>query len=160
MRALNILVVGAFAASLGACDTFEGMGQKELTGTAVGGALGALVGAQFGGRTSDRLLMGGLGAALGGFIGNRIGRSMDERDLAEHDRAAQEALWAQRTGQAYGWNGYNASGQFVPRGAAYRDPMGRSCRAFDDTVTFRDGYRRSVPGTACLDANGQWVVVG
>lgn len=160
MRTFKILAMGALTVSLGACETFEGMGQKELTGTAVGGALGALVGTQFGGRSSDRLLMAGLGAALGGYVGNRIGRSMDDRDRAEHDRVAQEALWSTRTGQPYAWNGYEASGQFMPRGAAYRDSMGRSCRAFNDTVTFRDGYRRSVPGTACANADGQWVVVG
>jgi surface antigen len=157
MRTPKALVAAALALSLGAC---ESMGQHETSGTLIGGALGALIGSQFGGDTSDRVLAAGLGAALGGYVGNRIGRSMDERDRMEHDRAAQRALWDNGSGRPYAWTGQEASGQVLPRGDSYRDRDGRLCRPFTDTVTFRDGYRRSVEGTACLSRDGRWVVVG
>jgi len=151
------IAVALCALSLAACET---MTQRELTGTVVGGALGGLVGSQFGGRHSDRALATGLGVALGAYVGNRIGHAMDERDLAEHDRAAQEALWSRGSGQYYDWRTDNAYGQVTPMADAYRDANGRSCRRFTDTVTFRDGYRRTVDGTACANPDGQWVVVG
>ena len=157
MRMLKVVTAGVLALSLAAC---ESMGEHETSGTLIGGALGALIGAQFGGHTSDRVLAAGLGAALGGYVGNRIGRSMDERDRAEHDRAARDALWNNSSGRPYAWRGHEASGQVLPDGAAYRDADGRLCRTFTDTVTFRDGYRRSVEGKACLSPDGQWVVVG
>lgn len=150
-------VVGLCALSLTACAE---MSDRELTGTVVGGALGGLVGSQFGGRHTDRALMTGLGVALGAYVGNRIGHAMDERDIAEHDRAAQEAMWSHRSNQYYDWRTNNAYGQVGPTADAYRDRSGRSCRPFSDTVTFRDGYRRTVQGTACLNPDGQWVVVG
>lgn len=145
---------------LAGCETLGNMSDREMTGTIVGGALGGVVGSQFGGRHTDRALMTGLGVALGAYVGNRIGHAMDERDVARHDQAAQEAMWSHRSGQPYAWHGDSASGQIAPMADAYRDPAGRSCRRFNDTVTFRDGYRRSVEGTACLNADGQWVVVG
>jgi surface antigen len=156
MRLPQIVTVGACVLSLGACET---MSDREMAGTVVGGALGGLVGAQFG-HHGDRALATGLGVALGAFVGNRIGRALDERDRIAHDRAAQEALWASRSGYPYTWSGQYAAGEVRPGGDAYRDGSGRSCRRFTDTVTFRDGYRRSVEGVACLNPDGQWVVVG
>lgn len=160
MTPFRTLVVGLFALSLAGCETLDNMSSREVTGTVVGGALGGLVGSQFGGRSSDRVLMAGLGVALGAYVGNRIGHAMDKRDIAEHDRAAQEAMWSRRSGTPYAWRTDNASGQVAPTADAYRDPSGRSCRPFSDTVTFRDGYRRTVQGTTCLNTDGQWVVIG
>lgn len=164
MTALKTLAAGLCAltlsGALAGCETLGDMSDREMTGTIVGGALGGVVGSQFGGRHTDRAMMTGLGVALGAYVGNRIGHAMDERDMARHDQAAQEAMWSHRSGQPYAWQGDNASGQVAPMADAYRDRDGRSCRRFNDTVTFRDGYRRSVEGTACLNADGQWVVVG
>jgi len=160
MTALKTVAIGLCALSLASCETMQSMSDRELTGTVVGGALGGLVGSQFGGRHTDRALATGLGVALGAYVGNRIGHAMDERDRAEHDRAAQEAMWSQRSGRPYAWRGYEASGEISPTADAYRDSMGRSCRPFQDTVTFRDGYRRTVEGAACRNADGQWVVAG
>jgi surface antigen len=156
MTLSKTLAVGLCALSLAAC---ENMSDRELTGTVLGGALGGLVGSQVN-RHGDQGLSTALGVALGAYVGNRIGHAMDKRDVAEHDRAAQDAMWNARSGRPHAWSGYAASGEVSPMADAYRDPTGRSCRRFSDTVTFRDGYRRTVDGTACLNADGQWVVVG
>ena len=141
--------------ALAGCESFGDMSDREMTGTIVGGALGGLVGSQFGGRHTDRALMTGLGVALGAYAGNRIGHAMDQRDVERHDRVAEQAMWSSRSGRPYAWRGDGASGEISPLADAYRDSSGRSCRRFNDTVTFRDGYRRSVEGTACLNADGQ-----
>ena len=143
------------ALSLAACET---MSQREAAGTVVGGALGALVGSQVG-HHDDRVLMAGLGAAVGAYLGHEIGRKLDAREEAEHERAAQRALWESRSERAYGWGvPKGAHGQVRPTSPAYTDQFGRSCRSFTESVTFADGRTQMVDGVACLNRSGQWEV--
>lgn len=155
MNSFKTVAAGLCALSLAACET---MGERELTGTVVGGALGGLVGSQVGG--DDRTLATGLGAALGAYVGNRIGRRMDDRAAEEHARAAQQALWYSGSDRPYAWRSQDVYGEIVPTSAAYRDNIGRSCRRFTDRITFEDGSRHTVSGVACLNRDGRWEVIG
>ena len=156
MRILKIIAAGACALSLAACET---MSDREVTGAVLGGALGGLVGSQFG-EDEGKVAMTGLGVALGAYLGTRVGRSMDRAALDAHDRAAQEALWGYPQDRPYAWSHQGYRGEVTPTSRAYRDEFGRSCRRFTDVVTFDDGQRRQVTGTACVNRQGQWVVTG
>lgn len=156
MRTFAPISVALCALALASCET---MTDREVTGAIVGGALGGLLGSQFG-EDEGKVAMTGLGVAVGAYIGHQIGRSMDERAMAAHDRAAQEALWSYPRGRPYAWRSDRYHGEIEPSSNAYRDRYGRSCRRFNDVVIFEDGQRRVVTGAACVDRNGQWVVTG
>ena len=57
---------------------------KEDMGTVVGGAAGALAGAQFGKGTGQLAMMAG-GTLLGAFLGNSVGKSLDKADTIMHN---------------------------------------------------------------------------
>lgn len=66
-------------AALGACNTTQGMGNKQLLGTGGGAVLGGLAGSQVGGG-SGRLWATGAGVLLGALLGSEIGSSLDRAD--------------------------------------------------------------------------------
>lgn len=154
----NFKILGAAACALALASCAE-MTQRETTGAVIGGALGGLLGAQFG-EDEGKVAMTGLGVAVGAYLGKQVGHTMDSNALAAHDRAAQEALWGYPQGRPYAWNQGGYRGEIAPTSNAFRDSSGRSCRRFTDTVTFDDGQRRVVNGTACVNRQGQWVVTG
>ncbi len=70
--------------------------------------------------------------------------------------AGQEALEHARSGTVVTWRNPDdgASGSFVPQ-PAFRDPDGRICREFGQTVTI-GGQLQQVWGTACRQPDGWW----
>lgn len=132
---LGLALVGALA--LSACDS---MGQKETTGTIVGGVGGAAVGGLVGGWTGA--VIGGLGGVV---VGNLIGRDMDAKSRENVQRATyQSAVEGRRVDYQ--------SGYTQPIGPHYMR-NGRQCRDFEQVVT-RGGqtYRDRV--TLCRNNDG------
>lgn len=66
MKKFGLVVLSLAAVSLGACNTFEGVGTKQGVGTVGGAVLGGLAGSQVGGG-SGQLWATGAGVLLGGF---------------------------------------------------------------------------------------------
>ena len=152
------LCAGLLALTLSACET-SSMSDRQIAGMVLGGALGGLAGSQFG-EDMGKMAMTGLGIALGAYLGSEIGRSMDDNDRRYHDEAARTGLWDHPSGRPSQWRNPSSGvqGEFVPGGAAFVDNRGRTCRRFTDRVTFSDGVRREVEGTACLNRAGEWVI--
>ena len=152
------VVVMSLSTALAGCES-SSMGDRQLSGMLISGALGGLVGNQFG-HGDGRTLSTGLGLALGAYLGSEIGRSMDQEDRRYHDEAARSGLWDNPNGRASHWRNpkSGAYGEFTPGSASYIDQTGHTCRRFSDRVVFSDGTRHDVEGTACLNREGEWVI--
>jgi osmotically inducible lipoprotein OsmB len=72
-------------------------GPNQNLGTGVGALGGAAVGHAIGGNTASTLG----GAAIGGVIGNQVGRSVDERNYYESQRAYPPSTYYPRNGPTY-----------------------------------------------------------
>ena len=140
---------------LGACTS--NAGQKEIAGTVLGGAGGAVLGSQIGGG-SGQIIATAVGTLAGAFIGNEIGRSLDRADRLAMQQAEQRAH-AAPVGQTVVWNnpdsGHHGSVTPVRDG---RSTSGAYCREYQTTV-FIDGREQSAYGTACQQPDGSWQVV-
>lgn len=64
---------------------------KQDLGTIIGGAAGAIVGAQFG-SGAGHVVGAGIGGVAGALIGSQVGKSMDKKDDTAAERRRQEAI--------------------------------------------------------------------
>ena len=135
----------------------SGYGPKRTVGGLSGAALGGLLGAQFG-SGSGQLAATGAGVLIGALIGSEIGRSMDEVDRIQADRAVSRAHSAP-IGETITWNNPQSgnSGSVTP----VRDgtsTSGRYCREFQESITIggrsEEGY-----GIACRQPDGTWRIL-
>ena len=145
-------LVGALAVS--AC---ENAGGKETAGTLLGGAGGALLGAQVG-SGSGQILAAVAGGLAGAFLGNQIGQSLDKADQAYAEQATVQAHNAP-IGETIAWNNPESgnSGTYTPVRDGYTQ-AGLYCREYQTTVTV-GGKVESAYGTACQQPDGSWQVV-
>jgi surface antigen len=152
---LGMIVVLSAALVLGGCVS---MGPKEQAGTMLGGIGGALIGSQFGGG-SGRLVGVAIGTLAGALIGQDIGRSLDRVDRMEMENTAHQALEYNRSDQTSSWRNPDTghSGTVTPR-RTYREPSGRYCREYTQTVLI-GGEEEQAYGTACRRPDGKWEIV-
>ena len=154
--AMIAMVLATF--SLGACQTLEGRGDKELIGGASGAVIGGLLGSQVGGG-SGQVWAAGAGVLLGTLIGSDIGASLDKADRAALQSASQKAHSAP-VGEAITWNNPNSgnSGTVTAVKDGYSS-SGRYCREYQQKIMI--GGREEIGyGTACQQPNGDWEIVG
>lgn len=85
---LMMMVLSVFA--LGACQTLEGRGNKELMGGAGGAVIGGILGSKVGGG-SGKGWATGVGVLLGALAGSEIGSSLDNADRLAAQQATYEA---------------------------------------------------------------------
>ena len=144
-------------ASLGACNTFDGAGNKQLIGGLGGAGLGGLAGSQIG-SGSGRLWATGAGVLLGALAGSEIGSSLDRADQAYAAQATQSAYSAP-VGQTIRWNNPDSGnyGTITPTRSG-TDNSGRVCREYHQTI-YVGGKQQSGYGTACQQSDGSWQVV-
>lgn len=143
--------------SLGACQTMQGAGNKQLIGTGGGAILGGLAGSQVGGG-SGRLWATGAGVLLGALVGSEIGSSLDNADRA----AAQQAQYRAHTapvGETVSWNNPQSGhyGSYTPTRDGYSS-SGRYCREYQQTI-YVGGQSEQAYGTACQQPDGSWEIV-
>jgi surface antigen len=135
-----------------------GPGNKQGTGTIVGGVGGAAAGAAIAGR---RNAVGGaaIGALAGGIIGNQIGRALDEEDRRIAAAAEYQALEYGQPGQPTPWDNPQTQhrGQIVP-GKPYQQGS-QHCRSYTHTI-YIGGEPQTARGTACRQPDGTWQTVG
>ena len=153
MKALAVVsLVGLLV--LSGCDN---MGSKQTGGAIIGGAGGALAGAQFGGG-KGKLVTTAIGTLLGAAVGSSVGSSLDELDQMKAHQAFNQAAVAP-VGQSIAWNNPNSghSGTVV----VTRDgtsTSGAYCREFQNTVII-GGQPQSSYGTACRQPDGNWKII-
>jgi surface antigen len=153
MRLSRIALVLVLALGLAAC---EGMSRGETIGTLGGGAAGALLGSQFG-SGQGKLLATLAGTLAGGYLGNRLGSRFDQQD---QNQAAEAERRAVVNNEPASWQNPQTGdhGQVTPE-RSFTDSSGRSCREYEHSVVV-NGKREDATGTACRNANGDWVLVG
>ena len=132
---------------------------KEDMGTVVGGAAGALAGAQFGKGTGQLAMMAG-GTLLGAFLGNSVGKSLDKADSMYAQRTATNALESSPSGHASTWKNPDSghSGTIIPARATQDPTTGQYCREFQQTVNV-GGQEQKAYGTACRQPDGSWKII-
>lgn len=138
------------AATLAGCATG---GPKEMGGGLIGGAAGALAGAQFG-KGNGQIAMTAVGALLGAYAGSSIGKSLDDNDRRIANETAQRTFETSRTGQRSTWVNPDSghSGDIVVTKTAGQ------CREFTQTVSI-GGKKQEAYGKACRQSDGAWKVV-
>lgn len=146
------------AISIGGCANVD-MSREEMLGTAVGAALGGIVGYQFGSSILMNSLWVTAGTVAGGTAGFVATRTLMGTDLAAYDRTAQKGLAEAKNGEVLDWKNPETgnSGIFRPTNSFYAAD-GRLCRQYRTTVAFKDDVR-SGAGLACQKPDGQWQVL-
>lgn len=157
MHKLMLIPALAMILALPACQT-DGMGNKQMVGTAGGAALGGLLGNQFGGGTGKTIATVA-GVLIGGWAGNEIGSSLDKADRGAM-QSAQYQAYSAPVGQQIVWNNPQSgnSGTIVPIRDGYDQNSGSYCREYQTTVNV-GGKKQAAYGTACQQPNGDWQVI-
>ena len=152
----KILVILLTTAALAACSGAQG--SKETGGTLVGAALGGLVGSKIGGGRG-RFAAVAAGTLMGAFLGREVGVSLDRADRLYAGRAAADGLEHKASGEPTSWSNPDTghSGTITPVNT-YREPSGRYCREYQQTVTV-GGRTEQAYGTACRQPDGSWKIV-
>lgn len=135
------------------CDRSLLSGNKTLLAQILGGAGGAVAGAQFGQGTGKLAATAG-GALLGVLIGTEVGGSLDAADVA----CAHETLEYADTGQPVVWRNPDAGTQYSVEPTRTYQASGAFCREY--TTRARVGGRiQQGYGTACRQPDGSWRIV-
>jgi surface antigen len=155
-RFINTIVPVAVAASLlaGCAD----MGTKQTGGAILGGAGGAVAGAQFG-KGKGQLAATAIGALLGALVGSEVGKSLDRADQMAMGRATETAHTAP-VGQSISWNNPESGnhGSITPVRDGTDKASGAYCREYQTTVVV-DGKSEKAFGQACRQPDGTWKVI-
>jgi surface antigen len=157
MKIYRILIVGALAVTLAACQNSQ-YGQKQTGGAVLGGIAGGLLGSQVGGG-KGKLAATAAGALLGVFLGSEIGKSLDKADRLYAARTTQSSLETTRTGSTSSWSNPDSghSGSVTPT-RTYQSARGENCREYQQTVTI-GGRQETAVGRACRQTDGSWRIV-
>ena len=157
MKIAGILIVGAVALSLTACQGQQ-YGQKQTGGAILGGIAGGLLGAQVGGG-KGKLAAVAIGTLVGVLVGSEVGKSLDKADQLYAQRNAQTALEVNPVGQASTWSNPDSgnSGTVTPV-RTFQTAAGDPCREYQQTVTI-GGQTETAYGRACRQADGSWKIV-
>lgn len=142
------LLISPIGVDLGRCN-------REQIGMLIGGATGAAAGSTIGkgdGRTAA--IIGG--ALVGLLAGGAIGRSLDKAD----GYCIAQALAYAQDGATVIWRNPDAHTDYhVTPTRSYSNDAGRYCREYTALATI-DGRHERMHGTACLQPDGSWQLVG
>ena len=155
MKKITALVLTVL---IGGCANVD-MSREEMIGTAVGAALGGIIGYQIGGGLLMNSLWATAGTVAGGTAGYVATRTLVGTDRAAYDRTIQKGLAEAENGEVVDWKNPETgnSGIFRPTNSFYAAD-GRLCRQYRATVAFKDDVR-SGAGMACRNSDGQWQVL-
>ncbi len=146
--AIAMTILGA-AFLLSACETTTHGQQGEVLGGVIGGVIGAQVG-DGRGRTTAIII----GAIAGSMIGRHIGESMDDTDRMKTAMALNDS----RTGVATNWVNPDTGYRYEVTPTRTYEKGGSPCREFQLDATVGGQTNQDVYGTACLQADGSWLV--
>jgi surface antigen len=141
-----ILVAGI---PLSSCETTSHAEQGEIIGGVLGGVLGSQVGE---GRGQTAAII--VGTIAGAMIGRHIGETMDEADRMQ----TAAALTSARTGEATTWVNPDNGNQYTVTPTGTFERSEGPCREFRLDAKVGDQANQDVYGTACLQADGSWLI--
>jgi len=159
MRTLNLKpatarigVVLALASSLSlyGCASMDRGDQGEIIGGVVGGVLGSQIG-DGSGQTAAIII----GTMAGSMIGRQIGDNMDQTDRLNTAVALRDA----RTGQQTTWVNPDNGTRYTVTPTRTFEERGGPCREFRVDAEL-GGRPDQINGTACLQPDGSWLIVG
>jgi surface antigen len=133
------------------CETTTNAQKGEI----LGGVLGGVVGSQVGDGTGQTVAII-VGTVAGSMIGRQIGQSMDDVDRMK----TAQALNNNRSGQSTTWTNPDTGEQYTVTPTRTYEQSGGPCREFELDATVGGEPGQSVTGTACLQPDGTWKVVG
>jgi len=157
---MKSLIAGSMIFAATGCaevgDRAQNMNWLEIAGTIGGAAAGGYVGAQFGGGFGQTLFITS-GVLMGGAAGYVGARQLSAGDRVEYNRTVKHALNAAPDGKIVRWNNAETGRSGIFRSvASYKRQNGSLCRQYRSSVVFDDGVFTG-NGTACQQANGQWL---
>jgi surface antigen len=130
------------------CD--RGLFTKQNIGTALGAAVGGLLGSQLG-RGSGNTVATIAGVVGGGFLGNQVGAGMDQADQGCMAQTLDQAP----PGRTVSWQNPDNHRDYhvTPRDEFNR--RGQRCRNVESEAII-DGRREVVTNVACRRKDGSW----
>ncbi len=131
------------------CETMTHGEEGAVIGSVVGGVVGAQVG-DGSGQTAAIIL----GTIAGSMIGRHIGESMDDTDRMMTARTLND----NRTNESATWINPDTGYEYAVTPTKTYDQSGRPCREFALNATVGGQENQDVYGTACLQADGSWLV--
>jgi surface antigen len=134
---------------LSSCETTTHAQQGEIIGGVIGGVLGSQVG-EGSGRTAAIIV----GTIAGAMIGRHIGETMDDADRMQTAAALNNA----RTGEATTWVNPDNGNRYTVTPTETFEQSGGPCREFRLDAKVGDEPDQEVYGTACLQADGSWLI--
>ncbi len=142
-----LMLLSIFA--LYGCETTTHAQEGQVIGAVLGGVIGAQVG-DGDGRTAAIIL----GTLAGGMIGQHVGQSMDDTDRM----MAARTLNDNRTGEARTWVNPDTGYRYTVTPTRTYESASAPCREFRLDATIGNRSDEDVYGTACLQADGSWLV--
>jgi surface antigen len=149
VRRLTISVLLASLVLVNGCETTSHAQQGEVLGGIVGGVVGSQVG---GGRGRTAAII--VGTLAGAMIGRHIGQSMDDTDRLTAAGALNDA----RSGQPTTWINPDTGYRYTLTPTRTYEENTGPCREFQLDATVGGRTDQNVYGTACLQADGSWLV--
>lgn len=146
---LTFVSVVISVVSLIGCETMTHGDEGEIIGGVVGGVVGAQVG-DGSGRTAAIII----GTIAGSMIGRHIGESMDDTDRMMTARTLND----NRTNESATWINPDTGYEYSVTPTKTYDQSGSPCREFTLNATVGGQDNQDVYGTACLQADGSWLV--
>jgi len=134
---------------LASCETTTHGQQGEVLGGVLGGVLGAQVGEGHG-KTAAIIV----GTIAGAMIGRHIGETMDDTDRMKTATVLNDS----RTGEPTTWVNPDTGYRYVVTPTRTFEKSAGPCREFRLDATVGDQTDQQVYGTACLQADGSWLV--
>lgn len=135
---------------------FSDMGQREILGTIIGGAVGTVAGAQYGRHGSnERYAAMAIGALAGGLLGQQIGQGLDRAAQANQAMAFHRMM---ATGTPQHWYGHTTHGGLVHGNFQPLQQHPNGCRSYTQTIVI-SGRAQQAVGIACPNVDGTWRIV-
>lgn len=155
VKRLSVTVILASAIALvsgglmAGCETTT-HGQE---GEVIGGVLGGVIGSQVGeghGNTAAIII----GTIAGAMIGRHIGETMDDTDRMKTAMVLNDS----RTAKSTTWVNPDTGNRYTVTPTRTFEEKSGPCREFRLDATVGDQTNQDVHGTACLQADGSWLV--
>lgn len=131
-----------------------GSNKKQILGAGAGAALGGWAGSGIGNGTGQLAATAG-GVLLGALLGGTIGGGLDDIDRQNANMALAQSMATNRPTQ---WQGNQGAGVIQPT-RDIQTASGQFCREFRHTIMVGPQKKQGV-GTACLNPDGTWRIVG
>jgi surface antigen len=148
---IRLILVGFFSSLsfLYGCETTSHAQQGEVIGAVIGGVVGSQV--SHGDRRTAAII---IGTIAGSMIGRHIGQSMDDTDRMMTARTLNDA----RTGDSTSWVNPDTGASYTVTPTRTFEAGGGPCREFTLDATIGGQTDQDVYGTACLQADGSWLL--